>query len=79
MTQIIEEPLQVYEKELLEKAIPLQVHRKTDYPPMNAQLSEIYSELKQLRKEEKRQIRKADRLKKHLEIVILAKSRKFLL
>ena len=37
-------------KEALSKAIPLQVHRKTDYPPMNAQLAAIYSELVQLRK-----------------------------
>ncbi|GJL76887.1 hypothetical protein [Nitrosomonas sp.] len=66
MTQIIEEPIQANAKELLEKACPLQVHRKTDYPPMNAQLSEIFSKLKQLRKEEKRQLRKADKVKKHL-------------
>ena len=70
MNQITEEPIQDI-KELLEKAIPLQVHRKTDYPPMNAQLSEIFSELKQLRKEEKRQLRKAGRIKKHLDVIIL--------
>lgn len=35
----------------LQEASPLQVHRKTDYPPMNEQLSGIFSELKQLRKE----------------------------
>ncbi|WP_295625893.1 hypothetical protein [uncultured Nitrosomonas sp.] len=58
-------------KEALEKAIQLQVHRKTDYPPMNAQLSGIYSELVQLRETQKRQIRKADRVKKHLDVIIL--------
>ena len=71
MTQIIEEILQDNKKELFEKAIPLQVHRKTDYSPMNAQLSEIFSELKQLIKEEKRQLRKAGRIKKHLDVIIL--------
>ena len=28
--------------EALKKAIPLQVHRKTDYPPMNSQLAAIF-------------------------------------
>ncbi|MDP1559141.1 MAG: hypothetical protein Q8K59_08355 [Nitrosomonas sp.] len=58
-------------KEALKKAIPLQVHRKTDYPPMNAQLAAIYSELVQLRKTNKQQLRKADRVKKHLDVIIL--------
>lgn len=55
----------------LQEASPLQVHRKTDYPPMNEQLSGIFSELKQLRKENNKQIRKADRVKKHLDVIIL--------
>lgn len=59
------------QKDSLKKAIPLQVHRKTDYPPMNAQLSEIYSELKQLRKDEKRPLRKANRIKNHLDAIVL--------
>lgn len=58
-------------KEELEKAIQLQVHRKTDYPPMNKQLAGIYFELVQLRKVEHRQIRKAERVKKHLDVIIL--------
>lgn len=58
-------------KEALLKAIPLQVHRKTDYPPMNIQLAAIYSELAQLRKTNKQQLRKADRVKKHLDALIL--------
>lgn len=58
-------------KEALSKAIPLQVHRKTDYPPMNSQLATIYSELVQLREKNEKQIRKADRVKKHLDVVIL--------
>jgi len=58
-------------KEALSKAIPLQVHRKTDYPPMNSQLAGIYSELVQLRKTNKQQLRKADRIKKHLDVIIL--------
>lgn len=55
----------------LQEASPLQVHRKTDYPPMNEQLSGIFSELKQLRKANHKQIRKADRVKKHLDVIIL--------
>ncbi len=58
-------------KKALQDASPLQVHRKTDYPPMNEQLSGIFSELKQLRKENNKQIRKADRVKKHLDVIIL--------
>ena len=58
-------------KDALLKARPLQVHRKTDYPPMNSQLATIYSELVQLREENEKQIRKADRVKKHLDVVIL--------
>ncbi len=58
-------------KDVLEKAIPLQVHRKTDFPPMNKQLGEIYSELAQLRKVDHRQIRKAERVKKHLDVIVL--------
>lgn len=58
-------------KEALQEASLLQVHRKTDYPPMNDQLSEIFSELKQLRKANNRQIRKAERVKKHLDVIIL--------
>lgn len=58
-------------KEELEKAAPLQVHRKTDFPPMNEQLDGIYSELVQLRESEGRQLRKADRVKKHLNVIIL--------
>lgn len=58
-------------KNALEKAIPLQVHRKTDYPPVNDQLAGIYSELVQLRKAHNRQIRKAERVKKHLDVIIL--------
>ena len=58
-------------KVALEKAIPLQVHRKTDFPPMNKQLGEIYSELVQLRKVDHRQIRKAERVKKHLDVIVL--------
>lgn len=59
------------DRDALLKAIPLQVHRKTDYPPMNAQLSKIFDELKRLRKEEKIQLRKAKRVKKHLDVLIL--------
>lgn len=55
----------------LQEASPLQVHRKTDYPPMNEQLSGIFSELKQLRNANNKQIRKADRVKKHLDVIIL--------
>lgn len=58
-------------KKALQDAFPLQVHRKTDYPPMNDQLSGIFSELKQLRKANNKQIRKAARVKKHLDVVIL--------
>ncbi len=58
-------------KEALLKAIPFQVHRKTDYPSMNSQLAAIYSELAQLRKTNKQQLRKADRVKKHLDALIL--------
>lgn len=58
-------------KEELEKAIPLQVHRKTDYPPMNDQIAGIYSELVQSRKAENRQLRKAKQIKKHLDVIIL--------
>lgn len=58
-------------KDALLNARPLQVHRKTDYSPMNSQLATIYSELVQLRKENEKQIRKADRVKKHLDVVIL--------
>lgn len=57
--------------EALKKAIPLQVHRKTDYPPMNSQLAAIFSELKQYRKADKIELRKADRVKKHLDVIIL--------
>ncbi|SEF48451.1 hypothetical protein [Nitrosomonas ureae] len=59
------------QKDALLKAIPLQVHRKTDFPPMNSQLSAIFAELKQLREESKKPIRKADRVKKHLDVIIL--------
>lgn len=58
-------------KEELEKAIQLQVHLKTDYPPMNGQLAGIYSELVQLRKTNNRQLRKPERIKKHLDVIIL--------
>jgi hypothetical protein len=56
---------------VLQEAIPLQVHRKTNYPPMNEQLSGIFSELKQLRKANGVQLRKAGRVKKHLDVFVL--------
>lgn len=58
-------------KKTLQEASPLQVHRKTDYPPMNYQLAGIYSELTQLRKKNNKQIRKAKQVKKHLDVIIL--------
>ncbi|SFM58921.1 hypothetical protein [Nitrosomonas communis] len=58
-------------KEALLEASPLQVHRKTDYPSMNEQLSGIFSEIKQLRKANDKQMRKAQRVRKHLDVLIL--------
>src|SRR4030065_2029498 len=58
-------------KEALSKAIFLQVHRKTDYPPMVDQLSEIYSELVQSRKVNEKQLRKTEEVRKHLDAIIL--------
>jgi len=55
----------------LSKAAPLQVHRKTDYLPMVDQLSEIYSELAQSRKENEKQLRKPEEVRKHLDAIIL--------
>lgn len=55
----------------LDKAIPLQVHRKTDYPPMTHQLTGVFSELLQLRVSRKQQVRKAERVRRHLDAVIL--------
>lgn len=58
-------------KEAQEKASKLQSHRKTDYLPMKDQLSGIFSELVQLRKEIKQQLRKEEEVKKHLAAIIL--------
>ena len=58
-------------KEAQEKARKLQVYRKTDSPLMNAQLSGIFSELVQLRKAKKQQLRKEKEVKKHLDAIIL--------
>jgi hypothetical protein len=55
----------------LREAIPLQVHRKTDYPPMADQLKGIFSELVELRRSKGQQIRKAGRVRQHLNAVIL--------
>lgn len=55
----------------LKEARPLQVHRKTDYPPM--QTDSIWGEVVALRKGESppRQIRKAARIKRFLDALIL--------
>jgi len=55
----------------LKEARPLQVHRKTDYPPM--QTESIWGEVIALRQNEAppRQIRKAPRIKRFLDAVIL--------
>ncbi len=58
-------------KEAQEKASKLQSHRKTDYLPMKDQLSGIFSELAQLRKANKQQLRKEEEVKKHLDAIIL--------
>ncbi|HVW64132.1 MAG TPA: hypothetical protein VHB01_03885 [Nitrosospira sp.] len=55
----------------LRDAIPLQVHRKTDYPPMADQLRGVFSELVEFRRSRGQQIRKAKRVREHLKAVIL--------
>jgi len=59
------------QKDALKKAIPLQVHRKTDYPSMIDQLSKIYAELAQSRKENGKQLRMPEEVRKHLDAIIL--------
>jgi hypothetical protein len=59
------------EVQMLQDARPLQVHRKTVCPPMADQLAGVFSELVQLRATNNQQIRKAGRVKKHLDVVIL--------
>src|SRR5690348_264742 len=55
----------------LQEAIPIQVHRKTDYPPMADQLKAVFSELVFFRESRHQQIRKAGRVRQHLDAVIL--------
>lgn len=57
-------------KELLD-AIPLQVHRKTKYPPMVEQLKGLFGEVVILRAGRNQQLRKAERIKKHLDVLVL--------
>lgn len=52
-------------------AIPLQVHRKTDYPPMAEQLAGLFGEVAALRAGRSQQLRKAGRVKKHLDVLVL--------
>lgn len=58
-------------KDALSKAIPLQVHRKTNSPTMKNQLAEILTELVQLRETNQEQLRMEDEVKKHLDAIIL--------
>lgn len=55
----------------LKEAIPLQVHRKTDYPPMTDQLKAVFDQLLGLRKSKGQQVRKASRLRQTMDAVIL--------
>lgn len=55
----------------LKEAIPLQVHRKTDYPPMTDQLKAVFNQLLELRKSKGQQVRKAGRVRQHLDALIL--------
>ena len=55
----------------LREAIPLQVHRKTDYPPMAEQLAGLFGEVVALRVGRNQQLRKARRVKKHLDVLVL--------
>jgi hypothetical protein len=57
-------------KELLD-AIPLQVHRKTKYHPMVEQLTGLFGEVVILRAGRNQQLRKAERIKKHLDVLVL--------
>ncbi len=57
--------------EALLEAVPLQVHRKTDYPPMVEQLAGLFGEVAALRAGRNQQLRKAGRVKKHLDVLIL--------
>lgn len=56
---------------VLTEAIPLQVHRATDYPPMADQLAGVFSEVMNLRAGRNQQVRKAGRVRQHLNAVIL--------
>ena len=55
----------------LAEAQQLQVHRKTDYPKMVDQLSRVFTELLVLRKSKGQQVRKAGRVRQHLNALIL--------
>src|SRR5687768_9192215 len=55
----------------LAEAKPIQVHRKTDYPPMTDQLKAVFTELLEFRRSKGQQVRKAGRVRQHLDAIIL--------
>lgn len=55
----------------LAEAQLLDVHKKTDYPPMSDQMTGMFNQILELRSSRKQQVRKAGRVRQHLETLIL--------
>lgn len=55
----------------LKQAAPLEVHRKTDFPSMATPLLGVFNEVLSLRARRRQQVRKAARVRRHLDAVIL--------
>jgi hypothetical protein len=54
----------------LTEAQLLDVHRKTDYPPMADQLKAVFADLLELRRNRKQQVRKPVRVRQHLDAIL---------
>jgi hypothetical protein len=59
------------EKFLLKTAPQLDVHKWSDYPEVNAVVDAIFEEIKKLRKLKNKRIREANKVKKHLKVIII--------
>lgn len=55
----------------LAEAQLLDVHRKTDYPPMSDQMAGVFNQILELRRNRKQQVRKAGRIRQTMDAVIL--------
>lgn len=59
------------DKFLLKTAPQLDVHKWSDYPEVNAVVDDIFEEIKLLRKLKNKRIREANKVKKHLKVIII--------